>query len=117
MYHWIIFRSACPELFYSCNNKAIKYWYHGSWPSTNEEYIDINVEITCGYCRKRWPFFTTLLDCEKKCNRQTFGTVQSKRAISCFTFLLMENILDHDFHFKIGQSLKRQGNEYGIDCN
>ena len=51
MYHW----SACPELFYSCNNKAIKYWYHAFWPSTSEEYIDINVEITCGYCRKRWP--------------------------------------------------------------
>ena len=48
MYHWIIFRSACPELFYSCNNKTIKYWYHASCPSTSDEYIDINAEITRG---------------------------------------------------------------------
>ena len=46
MYHWIIFRSACPKLFYSCNNKTIKYWYHASCPSTSDEYIDINTEIT-----------------------------------------------------------------------
>ena len=51
MYHWIIFRSACPELFYNCNKKTIKYWYHASCPSTSEEYIDINAEITCGYLK------------------------------------------------------------------
>ena len=117
MYHWIIFRSACPKLFYSCNNKTIKYWYHASCPSTSEEYIDINAEITCGYCKKRWPFFTTLFDWEKKCNRETFGAMQSKKTISSFTFLLMKNIIDPDFHYKIYQSLKRQGNEYGIDYN
>jgi hypothetical protein len=117
MYHWIIFRSACPELFYNCNNKTIKYWYHASCPSTSEEYIDINVEITCGYCKNRCTFFNTRFDCQKKCIRETFGTVQSKRAINCFTFLQMENIIDHVFHYKICQSLKRQGNEYCVDYN
>ena len=54
MYHWIIFRSACPKLFYSCNNKTIKYWYHASCLSTSDEYLDINTEITHGWWKKRW---------------------------------------------------------------
>ena len=29
----------------------------------------------------------------------------------------MKNITDLDFHYKIYQSLKRQGNKYGIDYN
>ncbi len=117
MYHWIIFRSACPELFYSCNNKTIKYLYHASCPSTSDEYIDNNTEITRGWWKKKMAYFKTWFDCEKKCNRETFGTMQPKKAISSFTFLLMKNIIDPDFHYKIYQSLKRQGNEYGIDYN
>ena len=68
MSYWIIFRSAYPELFSSCDNKTIKYWYLASCPSTRDEYIDINAEIACWYCKKRWPSFTTRFDCEKKCN-------------------------------------------------
>ena len=82
MYHW----SACPELFYSCNNKTIKYLYHASCPSTSDEYIDNNTEITRGWWKKKMAYFKIWFDCEKKCNRETFGTMQSKKAISNLNF-------------------------------
>ena len=107
----IIFRSPCPAA--ECNDATVYRWYHSTCSSSSDEYLNYDAQIRCSQCGKQWDFFNTKFECSSSNNRMLKSSL--KRAINCFTALMMSNDLDEDFHYKICKSLKQQAKKYGCD--
>ena len=105
-----LFRSPCPAA--TCNDETVYTWYHASCSSSSDEYLNSDAQIRCTECGKKWDFFNSKFECEKKNNEMNKSSL--KRAIACFTALMMSNNLSTDSHFKICNSLKSQASKYNL---
>jgi hypothetical protein len=106
----IIFRSPCPAA--ECNGDTPYKWYHSTCSPSSDEYLNDEAKIRCSQCGNKWDFFNTRFECTKNNNEKKESSL--KRAIYCFTALMMTNNLSVDFHKKICDSLKKQAKEYGV---
>jgi DNA-directed RNA polymerase subunit RPC12/RpoP len=106
----ILFKSPCPAA--SCNDTTVYTWYHSKCSSSSDEYLNSDAQIRCTECGKKWDFFNTKFECATSNNEMKKSSL--KRAINCFTALMMSNSLSEDFHFKICKSLKEQAAIYGL---
>ena len=106
----ILFKSPCPAA--SCNDDTVYKWYHAKCSSSSDEYLNSDAEIRCTECGKKWDVFYTRFECSYSNNEMKKSSL--KRAINCFTALMMSNNLAADFHFKICNSLKAQAEKYGL---
>ena len=106
----IVFRSACPGA--KCDDTNVYRWYHSSCSSSSYEYLNYNAKIRCGECGETWDFFDTTFICDDQNNKKHKSDL--KRAIYCFSSLMMANKLSPDFLNKICESLKTQAKDKGL---
>ena len=107
----ILFKSPCPAA--SCKDSTVYTWYHSKCSSSSDEYLNSDAQIRCTECGKKWDFFFSFFECSNSKNEMKKSSL--KRAINCFTALMMSNSLSEEFHYKICNSLKTQAKIYGLD--